>query len=170
MGPFAAPVPLLPEHETGAFDCGSPSLSNWIRDVALMAHRAGTSRVYVACEANTPIVVGYYAVAAASLSLQQATPRALKGAGRGEIPAILLTRLTVDTRSQGRGLGKALVSDALRRVVEAADVVGVRVLLIHAESPAARDFYLHLAEFEASPTDPLHLILLLKDLRHALDR
>jgi GNAT superfamily N-acetyltransferase len=164
---FEPPVPLGPEHETGEFDCGSPAQTAWLRETALMAQRAGTARVYVSCEPGSLAVAGYYALAAASLEPAEATPRLLRGAGHSAIPAILLARLGVDRRAQGKGLGRALVRDALLRVAQAADVVGVRALLIHAESSRARDFYLGLAEFETSPTDPLHLILLLKDLRRA---
>jgi predicted N-acetyltransferase YhbS len=78
---------------------------------------------------------------------------------------ILLTRLGVDLEEQGRGLGKALVRDALHRAAAAGHEIGVRALLLHAESEEARDFYLHLAEFEQSATDPLHLFLLMKDLK-----
>jgi hypothetical protein len=74
----------------------------------------------------------------------------------------------VDLSCQGLGLGKALVVDALRRVAAASEVIGVRALLIHCENDTARDFYLRLAKFDASPTDPLHLFLLMKDLRRAL--
>jgi GNAT superfamily N-acetyltransferase len=167
---FEPPVPLAPEHATSEFDCGSPSLTDWLREVAPMAQRAGTNRVYVACYRGEAAVAGYYALAAASIEQAEASPRALQGAGRSPIPAILLARLGVDGRAQGQGLGRALVRDALLRVAQAADVVGVRAVLIHAESSRARDFYLSLAEFEPSPTDPLHLILLLKDLRRTLTR
>jgi len=78
---------------------------------------------------------------------------------------IILTRMGVDLTEQGRGLGKALVKDALQRVVSAGREIGVRALLIHAESEQARAFYLHIADFEPSPTDPLQLFLLMKDLR-----
>jgi GNAT superfamily N-acetyltransferase len=77
----------------------------------------------------------------------------------------LLARLGVDLGEQRRGLGTALMKEVLLRTSEAADTVGARALLIHAESDAARSFYQHLAEFEPSPTDPLHLFLLMKDLR-----
>ena len=70
----------------------------------------------------------------------------------------------VDRSAHGQGLGAALVKDALLRAQEAAGVIGARALLIHAESPEAKAFYLHLAEFEVSPTDPLHLVLLIKDI------
>lgn len=81
------------------------------------------------------------------------------------MPVVLLTRLGVDVGQQGRGLGAALVKDALQRTVAVGQEIGIRALLIHAESEEAREFYLHLAEFEPSPTDPLHLYLLMKDLR-----
>jgi GNAT superfamily N-acetyltransferase len=83
---------------------------------------------------------------------------------------VLLARLGVDRRVQGRGLGAALVKDAMVRALAAAETIGARALLIHAESSAARDVYLHLAEFEPSPTDPLHLVLLMSDIEAALDR
>jgi GNAT superfamily N-acetyltransferase len=88
----------------------------------------------------------------------------LKFAGRSPIPVILLARLGVDVSAQGQGLGTALVKDAMLRASQAAEIVGARALLIHAESDQARAFYLHLAEFDVSPTDPLHLILLMSEI------
>jgi GNAT superfamily N-acetyltransferase len=164
----ASIVPLTPEHATSSFDCGSDAQTQWLRRHALQAQQSGSSRVYVAVEPGTDRVVGYYALAAGSVELRDATARLTKGIGRHPIPVVILTRLGVDRSAQGRGLGAALVRDALLRVHQAADVIGVRSLLIHAESDGARAFYEHLAEFEPSPTDPLHLFLLLKDLRRAL--
>jgi GNAT superfamily N-acetyltransferase len=94
----------------------------------------------------------------------------MKGVGRYPISLIVLTRLGVDLSEQGQGLGGSLLVDALQRVNGAADIVGVRALLIHTANERARDFYLGLAEFEASPTDPLHLFLLIKDLRRSLEQ
>ncbi len=105
---------------------------------------------------------------AGSVEPEQASERVRKGAGRYPIPMILLTRLGADLSEQGQGLGRALLVDALRRVDSAADEIGVRALLIHCEDERARSFYLRRAEFEQSPSDSLHLLLLLKDLRHAL--
>lgn len=150
---------LSPQHRLDEFDCGSPSLTDWLRRRALVAEQAGTSRVYVVRRTADDRVVGYYALGTGAVIPESATPR---------FPVVLLTRLGVDVSEQGRGLGRALVVDALRRVVAAADIVGVRGLLIHAEDSAARDFYLRLAGFEESPTDPLHLLLLMKDLRKAM--
>jgi predicted N-acetyltransferase YhbS len=81
---------------------------------------------------------------------------------------VLLARLAVDSSVQGKGLGRALLRDALIRVAGAAEEIGIRVLLLHAKDEGARDFYLKCAEFESAPTDPLHLFLLMKDLRKSL--
>ena len=80
---------------------------------------------------------------------------------------MLLARLAVDRTQQGRGLGKALIKDGLLRTVEAADIAGIRALLVHAKDDEARAWYEAL-EFEPSPTDPCHLFLLMKDLRALL--
>jgi GNAT superfamily N-acetyltransferase len=155
---------------TGGFDCGSPAQSVWLAEHALQAHRAGLSRVYVVADADHRDcrIVGYYALAAGSVAPADASPRPRQDAGRYHEPVVILTRLGVDRAAQGAGLGRALVVDALRRIAVAAEVIGVRAVLIHCETDAARDFYLRLAKFEPSPTDPMHLLLLMKDLRRAL--
>jgi GNAT superfamily N-acetyltransferase len=152
------------------FGCGSGAQSEWLVRHALAAHQSGTSRVYVVSEQTDEgqRVVGYYAVAAGSVAPAAAPQRLAPGGGRYDQPVVILTRLGVDLSCQGLGLGKALVVDALRRVAAASEVIGVRALLIHCENDSARDFYLRLAKFDASPTDPLHLFLVMKDLRKAL--
>ncbi len=162
-------VPLTVDHATAEFECGSDAQTLWFRRHAVAAQQAGSSRVYVATEPNSPRVVGYYALAAGSVEPAAASARVARGLGRHPIPVVVLTRLGVDVTAQGRGLGSALLRDALLRVNQAADTIGVRALLVHAESPRARAFYEHLAEFEASDTDPLHLVLLMEDLRRALE-
>lgn len=165
MSAYSAVEPITAEHETEEFDCGSRGLTDWLRKHALQANRAGTSRVYVVCRAGTRRAVGYHALAAGSVERESAPQRVQRGTGHHPLPVILLTRLGVDLGEQGKGLGKALVKDALQRAAAAGHEVGVRAVLIHAESEEAREFYLHLAEFEPSPTDPLHLFLLMKDLK-----
>ncbi|WFE51484.1 GNAT family N-acetyltransferase [Micromonospora sp. WMMD1155] len=152
------------------FDCGSRAQSVWLVEHALQAHRAGLSRVYVVRDDEHPDrrVIGYYALAAGSVAPADASPRLQQGAGRYHQPVVILTRLGVDRSAQRIGLGRALVVDALRRIAAAAEVIGVRAVLIHCETDAARDFYQRLAKFDASPTDPMHLLLLMKDLRRAL--
>ncbi|MEQ4302531.1 N-acetyltransferase [Plantactinospora sp. B6F1] len=167
---FSPAEALSAGHALAGFDCGSRAQSVWLVEHALQAHRAGLSRVYVVRDADHPDqrVAGYYALAAGSVAPADASPRLRQGAGRYQ-PVVILTRLGVDRSAQGVGLGRALVVDALRRIATAGEVIGVRAVLIHCESEAARDFYLRLAKFEASPTDPMHLLLLMKDLRRALN-
>jgi GNAT superfamily N-acetyltransferase len=171
MPRFSAVEPLTNKHHVSEFDCGSTAQTAWLRDIARTAHNVGTSRVYVMRRLADDHVVGYYALAAGAVMTADATPRFLKGVGNRPIPVpvVILARLGVDVTEQGGGLGRALVADALRRIGTAADIVGVRGLLIHAENDSARAFYLKLAAFESSPTDHLHLLLLMKDLRRALD-
>lgn len=167
---FSAVEPLSAAHGVAGFDCGSPAQSAWLIEHALQAHRSGLSRVYVVRDLDQADerVVGFYALAAGSVAPADASPRLMRGAGRYHQPVVILTRLGVDRTAQGVGLGRALVVDALRRIAAAAEVIGVRAVLIHCETDAARDFYLRLAKFEQSPTDPMHLLLLMKDLRRAL--
>ena len=168
-GRFSPVAPLARTHVVTGFDCGSAAQSEWLVRHALQAHQSGTSRVYVVSEETDEAqrVVGYYAVAAGSVALATIPQRLAQGAGRYDQPVVILTRLGVDLSCQGLGLGKALAVDALRRVAAASDVIGVRALLIHCENDSARDFYLRLAKFDASPTDPLHLFLLMKDVLKA---
>ena len=169
MGRYGQIEPLAPTHQTDAFDCGSEAQTTWLRLHALQAHRSDTCKVYVVCRRSQSAVVGYYALAAGSVTHEAAPPRVLKGAGRYPVPVILLTRLGVDLAEQGRGLGSALVQDALRQAVAVSDRVGVRALLIHCESPHAAAFYGRIDPgFEQSPTDSLHLLLLMADLRAAV--
>jgi len=80
---------------------------------------------------------------------------------------VLLARLAVDIGEQGRGLGKALLFDALQRIEEAAEIVGVRAVMVHAIDDGARRFYEYF-NFDGSPVNPFQLMLLLKDVRRAL--
>jgi hypothetical protein len=169
-GRFSPVAPLARTHVVAGFDCGSAAQSEWLVRHALQAHQSGTSRVYVVSEqTDVSRVVGYYALAAGSVAPATAPQRLAQGAGRYDQPVVILTRLGVDLSCHGLGLGRALVVDALRRVAAASEVIGVRALLIHCENDTARDFYLRMAKFDASPTDPLHLFLLMKDLRKALE-
>lgn len=153
-----------------AFDCGSTDQTRWLRQYAIQAQAADTSRVYVACRREDGRVAGYYALSAGSVEREAAMDRLAAGTGGYPVPVIILTRLGVDVTEQGRGLGRALVRDALLQVAAVSTQVGVRALLVHAEAAAAR-FYVHFdPAFEALPGDPLHLVLLLKNIRAGLRR
>jgi GNAT superfamily N-acetyltransferase len=109
------------------------------------------------------VVVDYYSLAASTVSHDEATERVKKGLARHPIPVILLARLAVDTSLKGRGIGPALLEDALLRTTKAADTIGARALLVHAKDDDAKGFYEHF-NFEPSPSDPYHLLLITKDL------
>jgi GNAT superfamily N-acetyltransferase len=164
-----APVALTPAHAGSGFDCGRPSLNQWLAQRALRNQATGASRTYVVCElapSGGARIVGYYALASGAVAAKAATGR-LRRSMPDPIPVVLLARLAVDLRHQGRGLGRALLKDAARRVLTAADAIGIRGLLAHALDDAARGLYAHLG-FDPSPLDPLTLMITLSDLRAEL--
>lgn len=163
---YSRPQPLAREHDREPFACGEAELDRWLIDHALGAQASGSARVFVSTDADR--VVGYYALAAAQLQSEAAGKRALKGQPRSRpVPAVLLARLAVDIDHQGRGLGRSLLQDAMLRTNAAAEELGIRLMLVHAKHERASRWYARFG-FEASPTDPLHLMLLMKDLRKYL--
>lgn len=166
---YLPPEPLSDDHDLAAFHCRSDEQTDWLRRHALQATGTGTTRVFVVTERGSRIVVAYYAWCMAQISIEAAPTRMRRGAGRYPQPIALLARLGVDLEHEGRGLGTGMLQDVFARLLELSDDIGCRGLLVHAESPDARDFYLHLVpEFETSPTDDLHLVLLMKDIRRTL--
>jgi GNAT superfamily N-acetyltransferase len=153
------------KHDLSGFDCGNPALTVWLRKFAWANQRADSAQTYVAVDGDR--VAGYYALATGSVRKDESPERIVKGLANHPIGVVLLARLAVDLDQQGKGLGKALLFDALTRIEAAADIVGVRAVLVHAIDDAARRFYQYF-NFEPSPVDPFQLMLLLKDLRKAL--
>jgi GNAT superfamily N-acetyltransferase len=164
---FGDPEPLEARHTLDGFDCGVESLNNWLVEHARAAVGGGSARVFVTVDAALQRVCGYYALAAAAITREQAKQRARKGQPRHPIPAVLLARLAVDASVQGGGIGAWLLQDAMLRALSASDAVGIRVLLVHALDDTARSFYERWG-FEPSPTDPLNLQMLFKDIRKSL--
>lgn len=168
---YRQPEPLADRHNLSDFRCRSEEQTQWLRHHALQSGSAGTARVFVVCEHGSQSVVAYYAWCMAQLKLEEAPARLLKGSGRYPLPVALLARLGVDFQHEGSGLGSGLLQDVFRRLVALGGEIGCKGLLVHAESEEAREFYLHLIpEFAASPTDSLHLALLMKDIRRTLNR
>jgi len=165
---FGDPEPLGPRHVLGGFHSGEPSLDQWLRDRARAAAGAGSARTYVVEDARQGRVVGYHALTVASVTHERATPRARRGMPRHPIPVVLLARLAVDASVQGRGIGAFLLRDAMTRTAAAAGRIGIRALLVHALHEEARAFYLRHG-LEPSPTDDLHLMILVKDIRAAVE-
>jgi GNAT superfamily N-acetyltransferase len=164
-GGFSDVEKLSAEHQIADFDCGQPSLDEWLRQYALMNQRADAAQTYVVAEAGR--VAGYYALAAGSVRPADAPSRIAKGLARHPIPVVILARLAVDRSFQGRGLGAALLRDVLVRAEAGAEIIGARALLVNAKDEAARTFYVRF-DSEPSPIDRLQLFLPMKDIRAAL--
>lgn len=169
MTAYAPVEPLTADHDRSTFDCGSEAQSTWLRTYALLAQQADTARVYVIRLHREQRVAGYYALSAGQVDVAEASSRLARGTGRHPVPLIVLTRLGVDLRDQGKGLGRELVYDAFLQTASIADRVGARALLIEAESDRAASFYRQLdPAFDELPGDPLKIVLLMKDLRAAV--
>jgi GNAT superfamily N-acetyltransferase len=167
---YRPPEALERRHRLDDFDSGERALDEWLKRHARPAHAAGSARVFVATLDDGETAVGYYALAAAQVAPEEATERALKGQPRTRpVPAVLLARLAVHREHQRVGLGMSLLQDAMLRCRDAAEAIGARVLLVHAKHEAAKAWYLQYG-FGESPTDPLHLLMLLKDVRAFLRR
>jgi GNAT superfamily N-acetyltransferase len=163
---YRPPERLARHHDVSDFECTSADQTDWLRNYAKMADQAGTSTVFVVTDDSGQSVVAYYAWCMASVNIESAPPRFRKGAGQYPQPVALLSRLGVDLRHEGHGLGSALMRDMFSRLIELSETIGCRGVLIHAESQRAKEWYLHVVpEFEPSPTDSLHLMLLMKDIR-----
>ena len=162
---LTAPEPLTASHLIADFDSGVPSLDEWLRRRAVQNQTSGASRTFVTCKEGK--VVGYYALASSAV-----TPAAAPGRFRRNmpdpIPVVVLARLAVDRTEQGRGLGHALFQDAAKRVIHAAEAIGIRGLLVHALSEDAKAFYVTLG-LEVSPLDPMTLMVTITDLQSALN-
>jgi GNAT superfamily N-acetyltransferase len=166
---FGDPEPLGPDHVLEAFECGRASLNVWLSRRARQAAAAGSARTYVIVDAHQGRVVGYHALtAAAAVEREAATARVIKGMARYPIPVVLLARLAVDLSVAGQGLGAWLLRDAMTRTLAAAETIGVRALLVHAIDEDARAFYRRHG-LEPPPTDPLHLMILTKDIAAAVE-
>lgn len=152
---ITAPQKLAAEHVLEEFDSGEPSLDDWLRRRALRNEADGASRTYVICEGLR--VVGYYVLAAGAIA-HEGAPGSVRRNMPDPIPVMVLGRLAIDKNRQGQGLGRALLRDAILRTLAAGDIVGIRAILVHAISPAAKAFY-EASGFRPSPLDPMTLMI-----------
>jgi GNAT superfamily N-acetyltransferase len=153
---------LAKHHELEAFSCGVESLDHWLKRFARTNQQSDLTTTYLVHRKNR--VVGYYSLTVGSVNRQDATLRVAKGTPNHPIGVVLLARLAVDESEKGARLGRALLKDALVRSASAAEIIAVRALLVHALNEEARRFYMRF-DFEPSPVHPLHLMLLMKDIR-----
>ena len=153
------PRPIEAGDNTGDFDSGEESLDRYLADRALTNHIADLARCYVCVDADTDKIIGYYTLSAVAVEHVD-LPGKVRRNAPNPIPAVLMGRLAIDVKAQGSDLGRLLVRDAILSTLAAADRIGVRILLVHALHEHATSFYEKLG-FVRSPTDPLHLYLLL---------
>ncbi len=152
---------LRREHFLEGFDCGKEPLSRFLIRNALQSQQSNASQTYVATENSR--VIGYHTLVVGEVAYDESSDRLKKGLARHPIPVMVLARLAVSRDWQGRGVGPALLKDALLRTLQAADIAGIRAFAVHAKDDEARAFYEHF-DFVASRTDPMHLFVLLKDI------
>lgn len=156
---------LRPDHPVEAFDCGREELNRYLVRYAWQNQQAGAAHTYVGIVGE--VLVGYHTLAVGHVTLEDAPQRLTKGLAKHPVPIMLLARLAIDHRWQGQGIGKALLRDAMQRTLQAADIAGIRAFAVHARDDEARGFYEHF-DFMPSPTDPMHLFVLHKDVRRIL--
>lgn len=161
---YTAPAHIEEHHDLTAFDCGQPELSEWLRRQALKNEASGASRTYVTCVEGR--VVGYYALATGAVARAAATGK-VRRQMPDPIPVMIIGRLAVDARHQGRGLGYGLLRDALLRTLQVATQTGIRAVLLHAMTADAKRFYQR-AGFQESPVDPMTMMIAIADIEKAL--
>jgi GNAT superfamily N-acetyltransferase len=159
---FGAPQALDASHRLEAFDCGKPSLNDWLVRHARQAQASGSAKTYVVAQGAR--VAGYFSLTVGQIDTLDAPDRVRKGMGAFPIPVIVLARLAVCASDQGRGIGVGMLQDAIRRTLLIADQAGVRAMLTHPVDEDAERFYLRFG-FEPSPVREQQLLLLLKDAR-----
>jgi GNAT superfamily N-acetyltransferase len=159
-----APEPLAAHHELDSFECGTAALDEWLKRRAWRNEAEGASRTFVLCVGWR--VIGYYSLAAGSVLHTIATGKARRNMP-DPVPVVLLGRLAVAREWQRKGLAADLLSDAVLRVVGAAETVGVRAILVHAISEEAKRFY-EKHGFRASSVEPMTLMITIDEARRIL--
>lgn len=152
---ISPPEKLSGEHDLSVFDCGEPVLNDWLRRRALQNEASGASRTYVVCAGKR--VLGYYTLAVGAVAHAEA-PGRIRRNMPDPVPVMVLGRLAVDKDVQGRHIGGGLLRDAVLRTMQAAEIAGIRAILVHAISAEAKRFYEGYG-FVASPVDPLTVMI-----------
>lgn len=167
MSKFSGPLPLNDTHEISNFDCGKEPLNRFLKHFALANQANGSTRTFVGLDENR--VVGYYSLTVSSIIYDEAPERMAKGLAKHPIPVLLMARFAVDKSCQGMGIGSGMFKDALKRCLTVSQNAGIRAFIVHAKDEEARHYYLRFRMAEC-PSNPMHLYLLMKDLRQLLNQ
>lgn len=159
---LVGPALLDTNHHLDAFQSGVDTLDYWLRHRARKNQASGASRTYVVCDASR--VLAYYCLASGALCSEQSSSSRFNRNMPNPIPVVILGRLAVDRSLHGKGIGRGLVRDACLRVLQAADILGIRGIVVHALSLEAKSFYEKMG-FDAAKNDPMMLMITLNDLR-----
>jgi GNAT superfamily N-acetyltransferase len=154
---------LARKHAVDTLDCGEEPLNRFLKRYAFQNQQANASQTYIGLSDTD--VIGFYTLVVGEIAYSGAPEPLTKGLARHPVPIMLLARLAVSLDWQGRGVGGGLLRDAILRSLQAADIAGIRAIIVHAKDDNARAFYEHYG-FVQSTTDPLHLYILIKDLRN----
>jgi GNAT superfamily N-acetyltransferase len=167
VGKLSAPERLTENHDLSEFRSKGPELDDWLRGRALKNEPAGASRTYVVCADGK--VVGFYCLATGGVAQSVATTRVRRNMPN-PVPVVVVGRMAVDERWEGKGIGRGLIKDAILRTLQAAEVVGIRAILIHAKSEDAKRFYIEKCGLTPSPVDEMTLMITLADPKAALTK
>jgi GNAT superfamily N-acetyltransferase len=160
-----SPAALDRGHPLEEFDCGNPALNEWLVGHALQSQASGSAKTFVIAAQNR--LMGYYSLTVGQIDTLEAPERVRKGMGQYPIPVVILARMAVNLTDQGRGIGRGMLQDAIRRTLLISDQAGIRALLTHPIDKEADRFYRRFG-FESSPIRENQLLLLLKDARKTL--
>jgi GNAT superfamily N-acetyltransferase len=163
-GDLTAPQKLTAKHDFSSFKSGEPTLDDWLKRAALANEESGASRTYVVCAGDR--VIGYYALANGAVAHNEVVGRVRRNMPE-PIPVMVIGRLAIDEGYQGQGVGAALLRDAILRTLQAAEIAGIRAILVHAISEDAKKFY-ERSGFYTSPVNPMTLMTTLADAEKAL--
>lgn len=158
---------LTRQHPVDDFDCGEDALNRFLSRFAFQNQQANASQTYIGLADSS--IVGFYTLVVSEVAYDDAPERLKKGLARHPVPLMLLARLAVSQAWQGKGVGSGLLKDAMLRTAQAAEIGGIRAMAAHAKNDTARTFYEHFG-FIPSPTDPLHLFVLTKDLQRIISQ
>mgnify|MGYP003444129611 FL=1 len=156
---------LSRQHAVEGFDCGREELNRYLVRFAWVNQQANAAQTYLGLTGDE--VIGFYTLVVGEVAYDGAPQRLTKGLAKQPIGIMLLARFAVSLSWQGKRIGAGLLKDAMLRTMAAAEIAGIRALVVHAKDESAAAFYRRF-DFSESPTDPRHLFVLIKDVKRAL--